>query len=1224
MSTFLSLSQVQSLQNAIRQIISHILSLEGDSEPSLEAKTIYTSSNLFQQLDLAIQSIISHKLILGYTPLEIVKIIPLPEQIHNRIIQDNSLNSIIISKNLIPFFKYLDENSVYIAPFYESDALILDRDFRSYLLQTLEQLNLAIFVDDTSNLKNENEQKNFVSKKNKSVDKKKLKKKRRKRIVEFGDEVVVKDTTEEKKVKKNLLVSKIHESMEAYIEKYNSSPPTVSLSQQDNLISNYEEPHEINENIIEINEILDNQKFQTKEQEDEQNEVLSNSEVEIQFSNISQEENIKISSDFHNSDQNILNKEQIEENISIKEDIPIENNILIDQNQNSNNFEKSTILQVEISSETKDNYNLETLHEENQNILSETIHSEKIDFENPKKTTNIEIESNLELNFDENNENIIENFNSEDINQDSKNTNIELHSKEILEENRNLEESFSTNELESITIEKDQNFNISNNEIEENSNQLDNFISNDVNLKNEIDVLNETNSNFNGLIENETPISENNDIIENETSISDNKINKNDIETSNINNENFMVNYNVESLEIKLEEESTVKLVNDLKEDLNNSQEKKIELYVDSNTFEDNIYNEYEVIESKIIEDKELKENIESNIIDTNELNAIEEILEEKVNIDDELYTNTSNLDNAYNESNQEKSNDNNNIEQENNFKFIYSKNTKTIIYEKVFNDSTLTGLLFSLNNSDEEIAFPSNLDYSDPFKINRKQLSFESLNFQELLHKDPETLPSEVSVRLSNHTDRLWFVLSQKYQNNNNGLPLETSRLAELETPEEIFGEGSSDWHSLINLSAKINDKKEHAGAIEKELLNQWSFVEKRESPYSSYSDHSAVSSESPGTPSSPISVTSSEAYISKSVEARDKDVEKLLRYSYSPSIMKQLEERDADSSVDIDALLNNSNQFSPETSFFSEHIQDEEPPKYEEIQKSNRNIESIPEFSSNTQHMKMFIDPQPPKLSRSKLFTLQKGLCASCGKDLKDSIGLFRKPRLCYYSKRLYCKNCHQNEKALIPARVLHSWDFKKYHVSKAALDYLNAMEKIPCLCVSAINPLLFDQVPNLRKARKLRYLLVKQWETIKDCPSSGILLKRLHLDYTNLQYVMDTEMYSIDNLDQLSKPLKSSPFLRELASLFYRFNLHIMEQCHICGNKCRETCAWCKKQEPLYRFQLKNAVECPTCHKLFHMTCFRNLRTGSIACPYCSKESLPSQSSQSENLTLQVQVR
>lgn len=55
----------------------------------------------------------------------------------------------------------------------------------------------------------------------------------------------------------------------------------------------------------------------------------------------------------------------------------------------------------------------------------------------------------------------------------------------------------------------------------------------------------------------------------------------------------------------------------------------------------------------------------------------------------------------------------------------------------------------------------------------------------------------------------------------------------------------------------------------------------------------------------------------------------------------------------------------------------------------------------------------------------TQQKFRCGSCTQAFNSpqSGGA----RLCDYSGLYHCKQCHYNNETIIPARVVHNWDFK-----------------------------------------------------------------------------------------------------------------------------------------------------------------------------------------------------
>lgn len=79
--------------------------------------------------------------------------------------------------------------------------------------------------------------------------------------------------------------------------------------------------------------------------------------------------------------------------------------------------------------------------------------------------------------------------------------------------------------------------------------------------------------------------------------------------------------------------------------------------------------------------------------------------------------------------------------------------------------------------------------------------------------------------------------------------------------------------------------------------------------------------------------------------------------------------------------------------------------------------------------------------------------------------------KARLCDYSGRYHCVNCHINDTAIIPARVIHNWDFRPQPVSRAALQIISYLRNSalhfdrPVLFnLVEINPMLYGLVDEL----------------------------------------------------------------------------------------------------------------------------------------------------------------
>ncbi len=63
----------------------------------------------------------------------------------------------------------------------------------------------------------------------------------------------------------------------------------------------------------------------------------------------------------------------------------------------------------------------------------------------------------------------------------------------------------------------------------------------------------------------------------------------------------------------------------------------------------------------------------------------------------------------------------------------------------------------------------------------------------------------------------------------------------------------------------------------------------------------------------------------------------------------------------------------------------------------------------------------------------------CHGCRKSIGT---LFGPAKICAYSKMYYCEECHADDIALLPAKVVFNWDFNKYRVCKKAKIFLDAI--------------------------------------------------------------------------------------------------------------------------------------------------------------------------------------
>ncbi|MQL96586.1 hypothetical protein Taro_029264 [Colocasia esculenta] len=170
------------------------------------------------------------------------------------------------------------------------------------------------------------------------------------------------------------------------------------------------------------------------------------------------------------------------------------------------------------------------------------------------------------------------------------------------------------------------------------------------------------------------------------------------------------------------------------------------------------------------------------------------------------------------------------------------------------------------------------------------------------------------------------------------------------------------------------------------------------------------------------------------------------------------------------------------------------------------------------------LIVDTRVRKSVR-QLLEAQRYMCAGCHqkldvgktlmKELVHTLG-WGKPRLCEYTGQLFCLTCHTNDTAVLPARVLHHWDFSLYPVSQLAKAYLDSIYEQPMLCVSAVNPFLFSKVPALLHIMGMRKKIASMLPYVR-CP----FRRSIHRGLGTRRYLLeDNEFFALRDLVDLSK--------------------------------------------------------------------------------------------------------
>lgn len=244
-------------------------------------------------------------------------------------------------------------------------------------------------------------------------------------------------------------------------------------------------------------------------------------------------------------------------------------------------------------------------------------------------------------------------------------------------------------------------------------------------------------------------------------------------------------------------------------------------------------------------------------------------------------------------------------------------------------------------------------------------------------------------------------------------------------------------------------------------------------------------------------------------------------------------------------------------------------------------------------------------PYKSLRQLLEIQHYTCAGCHRrldavktllqELVQTFG-WNKPRFCEYTGQLFCASCHTNDISVLPARVLHHWDFTKYPVSQLAKAYLESIYDQPMLCVSAVNPFLFSKVPALLHVMDFRKKISAKFPYV-NCPFRSSIQKSLGFRRHLLE---SNDFFALRDLVDLSKgPFAVLPVMVEnISDLILE---HITQQCLICydsGVPCAARQACHNPSSLIFPFQEAEAEKCASCRSIFHKACYLDI----LGCP-CS---------------------
>jgi len=240
-----------------------------------------------------------------------------------------------------------------------------------------------------------------------------------------------------------------------------------------------------------------------------------------------------------------------------------------------------------------------------------------------------------------------------------------------------------------------------------------------------------------------------------------------------------------------------------------------------------------------------------------------------------------------------------------------------------------------------------------------------------------------------------------------------------------------------------------------------------------------------------------------------------------------------------------------------------------------------------------------QLPRRNNAILMQRQNGLCDSCGAALGKN--MFGRPlyHYCRYLGSLHCQNCIKNDRAVVPARVIHEIDCNMKKVSVKAKTYLDSMLNIPCISIAMFSDEVIQRSKELQKLRRLVEQLRHIRQFIEVCRHKDAHYQQLNDQ--NISYLMRSSMLTLKEIVDCIK----GDFLKHLSSCTNKLMKHIKSECTIC--KLRgHFCEICKDHTVIYSFDIEKVIQCQGCKNIFHLECWveNDIESG-VSCPKCLRE-------------------
>ncbi|XP_012282171.1 protein RUBCNL-like isoform X2 [Orussus abietinus] len=222
--------------------------------------------------------------------------------------------------------------------------------------------------------------------------------------------------------------------------------------------------------------------------------------------------------------------------------------------------------------------------------------------------------------------------------------------------------------------------------------------------------------------------------------------------------------------------------------------------------------------------------------------------------------------------------------------------------------------------------------------------------------------------------------------------------------------------------------------------------------------------------------------------------------------------------------------------------------------------------EYDTPTNEVKATsLEDQLGRLPREKGLDLQNYSCLGCGQP----IGMkFSKACVCSFSGDYYCSSCMATDEFLIPSRMIHNWDLRRYPVSQKAADYLTNCPTL--LDLKILNPRIYMAVDNMAQLQSLRIQLNLLRAYLFTCREP--IIESLQKKVAPKDYLYEhVHQYSLTDL--LDVP--NGSLAQQLHKVVQFARDHVMT-CWLCSQK-GFICEICNNPKVIYPFDMDSTYRC-----------------------------------------------